>query len=260
MLFLLPPSETKAHGGVPLSISQVALTFGGLNAARDQVYSKLREVCAGDRARAARILKLSDRQLDDLDENLRVQDAPVMPALNRYTGTLFDAIHNRGLKGSGTENNTLPNDAVRRAKELVLIQSSLFGLIPATDLIPYYRLSATTALPDLSLKQLWAQAHVPIWKRLEQGPIVDMRSKQYAMLAPIPDTVEHFELDVVLEKADGTREQLNHFNKKAKGMLINAVLTAKTAPQSVAELAKCAKSKGMRLERSGQQLTLVTFV
>ena len=259
MLFLLPPSETKTQGGVGLSISQVALTFGGLNPARELVYSKLRELCEGDSARAAKTLKLSVRQLDDLERNLQLENAPIMPALLRYTGTLYDAIHDRGLKGSGAEDNVLPADAIRRAKEIVLIQSSLFGLIPATDLIPYYRLSATTTLLGLSLKKVWSEAHEPIWKRLEQGPIIDMRSKQYAQLAPIPDSLEHYELDVVLESADGNREQLNHFNKKAKGMLINAVLTAEIAPQTIPDLAKCAKSKGMRLERSGHQLTLVTF-
>ena len=259
MLFLLPPSETKCQGGSGLSIRQVALTFGALNPARETVYEALVGVCQSSPESATKVLKLGAKQLGDIEANLDVQDAPVMPALLRYTGTLYDAIHDRGLKGSGTESNQLPREAIARAKETVLIQSSLFGLIPSTDLIPYYRLSATTSLPGLSLKQVWSEAHTAVWKRLEQGPIIDMRSKQYAALAPIPDSIEHYELDVVLEKLDGTREQLNHFNKKAKGMMINSVLTAKNLPQTIADLSKCAKRKGMSLERSGKQLTLVTF-
>lgn len=43
MLFLLPPSECKVVGGNPLSIDQVALTFGGMQPARDLVYEKLVE-------------------------------------------------------------------------------------------------------------------------------------------------------------------------------------------------------------------------
>ena len=42
-------------------------------------------------------------------------------------------------------------------------------------------------------------------------------------------------------------------------MLINSVLTAKNLPQTIADLRKCAKRKGMSLERSGKQLTLVTY-
>lgn len=259
MLFLLPPSETKTLGGKGLSIRQVALTFGGLNSARDQVYAALHDLCSKDEIQAARTLKLGSKQLEDIKRNLEIQDAPIMPALLRYSGTLFDAIHGRGLKGSGTENNQLPAEAMVRAKEKVLIQSSLFGLIPATDLIPYYRLSATTNLPGVSLKQVWSEAHTAIWPRLKQGVLVDMRSKQYASLAPIPEDVERFDLDVVLVKRDGSREQLNHFNKKAKGTLVNAILTAAKAPESLDELEACAHSKGMRLECSGRQLTLVTF-
>jgi cytoplasmic iron level regulating protein YaaA (DUF328/UPF0246 family) len=258
MLFLLPPSETKSSGGLAMSIQQVALTFGGLNSARDAVYGALELLCR-DPERAAKVLKLGAKQLGEIEKNLVVQTAPIMPAILRYTGTLYDAIHDRGLKGSGTENNTLSREAISRAKEIVLVQSSLFGLIPGTDLIPEYRLSASANLPGISLKKTWSAAHEAIWPRLAQGPIIDMRSKQYAELAPIPDSIEHFELDVVLQQPDGARTQLNHFNKKAKGQLLNAVLTTAKSPETIAELQACAESKGMRLEREGRQLTLVTF-
>ena len=256
MLFLLPPSETKCQGGSGLSIRQVALTFGALNPARDAVHEALVGVCQSSPESATKVLKLGAKQLGDIEANLDVQDAPVMPALLRYTGTLYDAIHDRGLKGSGTESNQLPREAIARAKETVLIQSSLFGLIPSTDLIPYYRLSATTSLPGLSLKQVWSEAHTAVWKRLEQGPIIDMRSKQYAALAPIPDSIEHYELDVILEKLDGTREQLNHFNKKGKGQLLRAVLSAKAEPKTITDLKKVAKSNALRLEESKGELLL----
>lgn len=257
MLFLLPPSETKSSGGSAMSIQQVALTFGGLNPARDAVYQALTELC-GDEAKAAKALKLGPKQLGEIAKNLAVQTSPIMPALLRYTGTLYDAIHGRGLKGSGTENNVLNAAALDRAKQIVLVQSSLFGLIPATDLIPEYRLSSTTSLPGLSLKKTWSAAHQPIWSRLAQGPLIDLRSKQYAELAPIPDSIEHFTLDVVLEQQDGSQTRLNHFNKKAKGQLIHAVLTATRVPQTISQLRKCAQSVGLGLEQDGNNLTLVT--
>jgi cytoplasmic iron level regulating protein YaaA (DUF328/UPF0246 family) len=263
VLFLIPPSETKAKGGGALSISQVALTFGGLNPARDLVYSALHDLCLNSVA-AAKVLGLSAKQLGEIQANLDVQDAPVMRALDRYQGTLFDGIHNRGLKGTPTEHNQLPAMAVARAKQNVFIQSSLFGLIPATDLIPDYRLSAGTRLPalrerSLTLAKVWAEAHLPIWRRLVGSPIIDMRSKAYAELAPIPSDLESYALEVELEKPDGSRERLNHFNKKAKGQLLNAVLTAVDEPRTLDDLAACAESKGMRLEVVGNQLTLVTF-
>ena len=257
MLFLLPPSETKASGGSAMSIQQVALTFGGLNPARDAVYKAMVELCR-DENLAAKVLKLGPKQLGEIAKNLAVQTSPIMPALLRYTGTLYDAIHNRGLKGSGTEHNQLSAAGISRAKELVLVQSSLFGLIPATDLIPEYRLSATTNLPGISLKTIWSAAHEAIWPRLAQGPLIDLRSRQYAALAPIPDSIEHFLVDVVLQEKDGSRTRLNHFNKKAKGQLIHAVLTAPSAPHTISQLRTCAQSIGLGLEQDGNNLTLVT--
>jgi cytoplasmic iron level regulating protein YaaA (DUF328/UPF0246 family) len=252
MLFLLPPSETKEVGGSPLSISQVALTFGGLNPAREAVYEALRALCEQPEE-AARVLKLGKKQLDQIDVNLAVQDAPTMPAIHRYTGTLYDAIQGRGLKGTPTEHNQITADMFERANHTLLIQSALFGLIPATNLIPNYRLSGTTNLPGISLKDVWSSAHEPIWKRLEDGPIIDLRSKAYAELAPIPADVEHYWVEV-LDSNSG--KALNHFNKKGKGQLINAVLSAKVAPKTINDLMKIAKSNALRLEESKGELRL----
>jgi cytoplasmic iron level regulating protein YaaA (DUF328/UPF0246 family) len=252
MLFLLPPSETKEVGGSPLSISQVALTFGALNPAREAVYEALKALCEQPEE-AAKVLKLGKKQLDQIDVNLAVQDAPTMPAIHRYTGTLYDAIHGRGLKGTPTEHNKITPEMFERANHTLLIQSALFGLIPATNLIPNYRLSGTTNLPGISLKDVWSSAHEPIWKRLEDGPIIDLRSKAYAELAPIPDSVEHYWVEV-LDSNSG--KALNHFNKKGKGQLINAVLSAKAQPKTLKELFSIATSNALRLEESKGELRL----
>lgn len=232
MLFLLPPSETKRPGGGSLTIDQVALTFGGLNKAREAVI---------EAAGAQELLS-----------------APTMRALDRYTGTLYGALHGRGLKGTPTEHNALTSDEVARAKSTVLIQSAMFGLIPATDLIPEYKINATKKLNGLNLKQLWSQAHEAIWPRLTGGLIIDLRSKTYADLAPIPQGLASYTVSVFVEREDGSREQLNHFNKKAKGQLVRSALMAKTPPTTIKDLQKCATKAGLRVEVSGSMLTVVT--
>jgi cytoplasmic iron level regulating protein YaaA (DUF328/UPF0246 family) len=231
MLFLLPPSETKAPRAYPgaiensLSVRQVALTFGTLEPARKQAAELLNQESA--------------------------LEAPTMMAIDRYTGTLYGGIHGRGLKGTPSEFAHLSAEAVNRAKESVLIQSALFGLIPATGLIPSYKGSATP-----KLKAIWAEPHQAVFRRLK-GLIIDMRSKQYVALAPIPEDVESYWLDVVLESADGTRGSMNHFNKKSKGELIHAVLNSKQLPETIADLRRIAKKAGFGLELSGRELTLV---
>jgi cytoplasmic iron level regulating protein YaaA (DUF328/UPF0246 family) len=258
MLLLLPPSETKDVGGLPLNIGQVALTFGQLNDARDRVYAALHELCAGDTDLAAKALGLGKKQLGDLQVNLQAQTSPIKPALDRYTGTLYDGLHGRGLKGSSTEFASLGDASRSRAKDTLLIQSALFGLIPAMSLIPNYRLSATTRLPGLSLKDVWAEAHELLWPRLEDSPLIDLRSKSYAQLAPIPGSVPSFWVEVVAEGADGQRRALNHFNKKAKGEFVRAVLSLASPASSIADLKRAAKTVGLRLEESKAQLVLIT--
>lgn len=239
-----------------MNIEQVALAFGAMTKAREQVANVLINLCA-DEAEATRVLKLSAKQTGDLAINRAILSAPTMPAIERYTGTLYDAIHGRGLKGSPTEFNQLDKAELNRAKEIVLIQSALFGLIPATSLIPNYRLSASTVMPDLNLKKHWAEAHASVWGRLE-GPIIDLRSKAYADLAPLPVGKEFFTLDVFQELPSGERIRLNHFNKKAKGQLIRAVLQSTEQPKTIADLKKSAQAAKLKLELTGNHIELIT--
>lgn len=237
MLFLIPPSETKATGGGSINITQAHMTFGGLDKTRNQVLEAYLKA-GGDK---------------------NIGSAPTMPAIERYTGTLYSAIHGRGLKGTPTANNTLSNSELASARTMVLIQSALFGVIAATDLIPEYRLSPSKLLSGLNLKKIWAEPHnLSAWSRLAAGPVIDLRSKAYAELAPLPSNLDAYSVTVFIERQDGTREQLNHFNKKAKGQLVRSALIAAKAPETIAELKAAAKKIGLKLEVKGKEITLVT--
>lgn len=237
MLFLIPPSETKASGGGAINITQAHMTFGGLDPTRDLVLD-------------AYIKATGDQQ---------IKSAPTMPAINRYTGTLYSAIHGRGLKGTATANNILNTDELARARSMVLIQSALFGVVAATDLIPSYKVSPSKLICGINLKRVWPEPHNTFaWARLSAEPVIDLRSKAYAELAPLPDSLEAYTVTVFVERADGIREQLNHFNKKAKGQLVRAALTATKEPKTIADLKACAEKSGLKLELRGRELTLIT--
>ena len=237
MLFLIPPSETKATGGGAINITQAHMTFGGLDQTRDQVID-------------AYIKGSGDAS---------IKSAPTMQAINRYTGTLYGAIHGRGLKGTQTANNSLATSELARARTMVLIQSALFGVIAATDLIPEYKISPSKLICGINLKRVWPEPHNQFaWARLATGPVIDLRSKAYADLAPLPAHIDAYTVTVFVERADGTREQLNHFNKKAKGQLVRAALTANKELQTITELKAAAKKSGLVLEVSGKEITLIT--
>ena len=246
MLILLPPSETKKIGGQNLTIRQVHLSYGQLDPARDLVLAALLELC-NDSEEASKVLKLSPKQLEDISRNLELPKAPTMPAYLRYSGTLYKAI--------GVDSFTDHEVEVMRSK--VLMQSALFGLISATDRIPWYRLSADTKLPSVDLKKIWQENQPLAWNRLVDFPIIDMRSKSYVDLSPVPRGMNSYWVEVVSE-VDGERKALNHFNKTAKGELVGAFVRAKKTPETLTQLKKVAASIGLGMEVEENVIYLVT--
>lgn len=247
MLLLLPPSETKRQGGTNLTIEQVHLSYGQLNDARDLVLEDLLKLCKS-KPKAAKALKLSTKQLGEIDLNLAIRFAPTMPAFERYEGTLYKAINAA----------TFTAHEVETMRSHVLMQSALFGLISATDRIPWYRLSAGTVLLKVNLKKIWKEHQDAAWARLVDLPIIDLRSKAYVELAPIPAGIDSYWVEVVAVDSQGQRKALNHFNKTAKGEFVGAFVRAKTAPKTMAQLKAVAKKVGLGLEVEGKTIYLIT--
>jgi cytoplasmic iron level regulating protein YaaA (DUF328/UPF0246 family) len=247
VLLLLPPSETKRQGGSNLTIEQVHLSYGQLNEARDLVLEDLLRLCKS-KPKAAKVLKLSPKQMGEIDLNLAIKTAPTMPAYERYEGTLYKAI----------KTATFTSHEIEMMRSHVLMQSALFGLISATDRIPWYRLSAGTVLPKINLKKIWKEHQPAAWARLVDLPIIDLRSKAYVDLAPIPEEIDSYWVEVVAEDNKGQRKALNHFNKTAKGEFVGAFVRAKTAPVTLTQLKAVAKKAGLGLEVEGKIIYLIT--
>ena len=239
MLILLPPSETKCSGGVGISIDKAAIIWAALDPARDVLIKKLGTL-SKSKSKAVKALKLGKNPERDIQSLRELLTAPTMPAIERYAGTLFDALDYQSLSAEGKE----------RAKERLFIQSALFGLLPATEQIPYYRLSASSQLPGIDLKKHWTRAHVAVWPRMV-GPILDLRSKSYAALNPIPER-EHYTVEVLDEDSG---KALNHFNKKAKGAFVRAAL--EHGLESVDQIPQIAKLAGLSARQSGFVIELI---
>jgi cytoplasmic iron level regulating protein YaaA (DUF328/UPF0246 family) len=239
MLILLPPSETKRSGGVGISIDKAAIIWAALDPARDVLIKKLATL-SKSKAKAIKALKLGKNPERDLESLREILTAPTMPAVERYAGTLYDALGYQTMSVEGKE----------RAKERLFIQSALFGLLPATEQIPYYRFSASSQLSGIDLKKHWTMAHAAVWPRMV-GPILDLRSKSYAALNPVPDR-EHYTVEV-LDEASG--KALNHFNKKAKGAFVRAAL--EHGLDSVEQIPEIAKLAGLSARQSGSVIELI---
>jgi len=236
MLLLLPPSETKRDGGDGARLDVSALTYPDLASLRSELVDRIVELAA-DPATATRALKLGPRQATEIERNLRLLDAPTMPALDRYAGVLFDAL----------DAGTLDAAARSFAAETVMVHSALFGLVGALDPIPAYRLSHDSRVPGIGLRRYWRDA---LAKRLaaRSGLIVDLRSEGYADLGPAPARDDSVFVRVVSVGADGRRRALNHFNKQAKGRFTRIMLESRPRLTSVGDLVDWGAQQGFTLD------------
>jgi cytoplasmic iron level regulating protein YaaA (DUF328/UPF0246 family) len=237
VLVLLPPSETKAPGGEgpPLDLAQ--LTAPELTDVRVQLVEALVKL-ADDVPAARAALGLSPNQDDEIARNAALWTAPTRPALDRYTGVLYDAL----------DAGSLTRAQRSRAAQRLAVGSALFGLVRADDPIPTYRLSAGSTLPGLpSLRALWKPALSPVLAA-EGELVIDLRSGAYAELAPAPHAVT---VRVLSERPDGSRAVVSHFNKAHKGRLARWLATTRAEPESPARLRAVLRRAGFSVEADG---------
>lgn len=249
MHILLPPSETKRLGGGGSFVLEDLAFHTELGDTRAQVREALEQV-SGDEHAAVKALKLGKNNVTERLLNLELDSSGVMPAIERYTGVLYDAL----------DVASLPTDSREWLNTNVYIQSALFGIVSAANLIPAYRLSASSRLPALgaTLKAVWQAAHAQLhWEQF--GFTLDLRSQDYAQLAPMPAGRGHY-LKVAQRTEHGEVRALNHFNKAAKGHLVHQLAQVGDQITNVAELCDWAHSNSLEitLDPSSPDLTLIT--
>ncbi|MDK8625254.1 peroxide stress protein YaaA [Corynebacterium appendicis] len=246
MLIVLPPSETKARGG---EMDGIDVSFPSLDPVRSAIMDDLAALDVDEMMTA---LKLPATKRDEAAENLELRSAPVMPAIYRYTGVLYDAL----------DAGSLPSPSLER----LAIGSALFGVVRAGDTIPRYRLSGGSKLPARdgalpTMKARWGSAISDALLEVDDL-IVDMRSGAYQQLGPVPGAVT---VRVESVQKDGSRKVVSHFNKHYKGELARVLATAPDADSvtDIEGVASIAEAAGMTVELPGtdvkdpHQLTLV---
>lgn len=236
MRILLPPSEAKRPGGRGKPLGQRA-SAGELAAARQPVLAALGALLAGPEAAAALLLPRSVAEAA-LADNARVLLARTLPAIERYAGVVYD----------GLSVDSLSPAARARADRELLIFSGLFGVVRGGDPVPAYRVPAAATLPGIGvLATYWKRQLGPVLpKLLDRGPILDLRSTDYAgMWQPAKASAEAGRLITArfLSPTPSGRLAVVSYNSKlAKGRLSAAVLEAEaagrrlTGPADVAEL------------------------
>ncbi|UUW88992.1 peroxide stress protein YaaA [Pimelobacter simplex] len=255
MLILLPPSEGKSVPKRGAALDLAGLSLPELTDARRRVLDALVTLCRDDATKAAAVLGLSAGQLDLVDRNADLPDAPTARADRIYTGVLYDAL----------DVATLSAAAKRRTATRVAVASSLFGMVRFGDRIPSYRLSGDASLPDLGpVAATWREALPPVMTAaLGRGLLVDLRSGMYANFwKPGPELAPRVATVRVLHEHQGTRKVVSHFNKATKGRIVRALLEDGADPRTPAALAEVLERLGWVVEvgapgKNGTQLDVV---
>jgi cytoplasmic iron level regulating protein YaaA (DUF328/UPF0246 family) len=237
VIILLPPSETKRDGGDGPPLDYAALSYSKLTPVRRAL---VRRVTALARTpdEMMRRLKLGPKLADEVQRNRVLARTPTMPAMDRYTGVLYEAM----------DAPTLDDHERAFAARHVRIQSSLFGLIGAGDPIPAYRLSHDSRLEGSTLKGVWSAAVTKELLAHRDELVLDLRSEGYAALGPVPAGVRESRfVRVVSVGDDGVRRALNHFNKAGKGALTRALIEEQRDFATAGELIDWGRESGHRM-------------
>ncbi len=231
MRIVLPPSETKRSGGSSeLPLDWDALVLPELTKTRAGIARDLLALCRRPR-HAAQILGLGPKNMDYLESNRALLDSATLPAIERYTGVVFDSLDYASLSDSSRA----------AAHQSLWIFSALFGPLRATDPIPRYRLSFDSRIPGESLKARWLPQADRMWADIFT---VDLRSEGYRDLAPLPPghgVFVRFVRDLAGQRAVG------HANKATKGQLVRALLESPHTPGNVEELLEWATNRGWKM-------------
>ncbi len=230
MLILLPPSESKAapaRRGRPVDVG--TLSFPELTATRERLLDAL--VATSAAPDALRRLFVGPSLADDVARNTRVRELPARPALEVYTGVLYDAL----------DAATLSAAARRRAASRLVVVSGLWGALRPTDRIPPYRLNICSRL-------LGTPALEPLWRGLlpttlaaaagSRGVVVDCRSTSYQAAGMPAGLGERTAVVRVLRESEGRRSVVSHAAKHTRGLVTRELLESGADPRTPEALAE----------------------
>ena len=192
---------------------------------------------SSEESSARTALKLGPKSIEERFRNLALDTSGTMPAIDRYTGVLYDPL------------GALDADPATRAWwfDHVIVQSAMFGPIGGGDPVPAYRLSHDSRLGAVRLASHWPASSARVLEEHTAGGLVlDLRSEGYRLLGPVADAVAP---RVVSVDGAGRRKALNHWNKTAKGRLV--ALLGRTGAQvsSMVELVEWASEHGVAFEQ-----------
>ncbi len=211
---LLPPSQGKTPDGRGRFAARSG-RFASLGPQRREVVTALAAAVNTDPASAAKLLgargELLDRALSDL-ERLSAGRAPVLPAVERYSGVVWEHLH--------------PSDLPVEQAESILVPSAVLGWSAGTDPVPDHRLTFATSVPGLGRLDRWWRPHLTaaLAEATAGGEVWDLLPHEHAAAVDLDEVaVAARVIRVRFTSADG-RRAAGHGAKAAKGRVARSIL------------------------------------
>lgn len=233
MFILLPPSETKGFGTNVHKLKLANLSFSELTENRTRLTEQLINLSKSPQ-KALKVLGISQKQISEVESNSQIFLAKTAPAIEIYSGVLFDAF----------DYPTLSKASKQRADQSVLITSSLFGLLKLQDAIVHYRLSGDCNLPKVNgLANLWQKPTDRAISAANPDFIVDLRSGTYAKFwKPAGDFVSKTAVIKIMTRvgkgSNSKKIAISHNNKHAKGLITRDLVSMRSLPKNAEQLAE----------------------
>jgi len=235
---LLPPSEGKSPGGPGRPLRLDRLSFPELNATREQMIDAVVRAMRSSTAARQKLLGVTGTTLAEATAaDLALRSGPTMPAIDRFTGVLYDEL----------DAGSLSKRDRSRLDEQVVIFSGIFGLLSPTDPIPDHRLKMNVTLPGIGkVSTAWRDpisqalagrvAGATVWNLLPGEHAAAWRP---AAVGASGGPAAMYSVRFLDEgpRQRGTRSftTVSHWNKLLKGALVRFVLsTGADGPDALA--------------------------
>jgi uncharacterized protein len=200
-MILIPPSEGKTSGGKEQPL-------GRLDQHTDIIYKRL----LAYKGNPTELYSVKGKALDAaIAANQSLLTSPTMPAIERYSGVVYD----------GIDYSSLSKDAKAFFNEHVRIVSALFGLVKPTDLIPDYKLK----IEKLDAAKYWQPI---IAEQLQDQSVIDLLPQAHQKAVSYKQGIK---VEFIFEK-NGKAMPAGHFGKLIKGQFIRFLCEHKITDMS----------------------------
>ncbi len=208
---LLPCSEGKKQGGehLPEAVSGLPSEVKKLVLAVQKIVSRAKPDKLAD------LFEVKGKALEKAVQSWKhFEEQPLMPAIQRYDGVMFDFLDYNSLVPSQKESFD------RQA----LIFSALYGVVGSQDLIADYKLKITAKLPSVgALAAFWKKSLKARLQFLNGQIVFNFLPKAHEAMLPAikPALMLRFRFET---KGESGYKTVTHWSKALKGPLIRWIL------------------------------------